>query len=81
MRTLLFLFLAASAFAGTADVNIQGSDTRKYISAWTPDGFVDIEIRKLPVPAIRIENEHGRVILDTYMLKSSEKELLKALEK
>lgn len=80
MRALLFILLAGSAFAGTADVLIQGSDTRKFISMWTPEGYVSIETRKEPVPAIRIENERGRVIIDTYMLKSSERELLKALE-
>jgi hypothetical protein len=80
MRTLLFCILASASFAGQADINIQGTESRKFISMWTPDGYVDMEIRKYPVTQIRIENEHGRVILDTYMTKSSKEALLKALE-
>lgn len=82
MRTLAILLLtSAAAHAGLADASFQGTPTRQYISAWTPDGYVDIEIRKVPVPAIRIENEHGRVILDTYSTKQSAKELIEILSK
>lgn len=81
IMTLFVLFGVQAALGGSAEINVQGSDTRKYISMWTPEGYVSIETRKLPVTAIRIENDCGKVILDTYMLRSSEKELLKALEK
>lgn len=80
MKALLFCIIASASLAGEADINIQGNSTRKFISMWTPDGYVDMEIRTQPVHAIRIENEHGRVILDTYMTKSSKEKLLKALE-
>lgn len=76
MRTLLALLLTSAAtFAGTADFVVQGNETRKYISFWTPDGYCDMEIRKQPVPAIRIENEDGKVILDTYVTPKSGKQL------
>lgn len=80
MRTLAILLLtSAAANAGLADASFQGTPARKYISAWTPDGYVDIEIRQQPVPAIRIENEYG-VILDTYFTTKSSKEAFKAFE-
>lgn len=82
MRTLLAILLtSATALAGSAEINVQGTDTRKYISFWTPDGYATAEVRKLPVPAIRIEDECGRVILDTYFQKSSAKELADILSK
>lgn len=80
MRTLLAILLtSAAAVAGTADFSVQGNDTRKYISFWTPDGYATAEVRKLPVPAIRIEDECGRVILDTYFTTKSSKESFKSL--
>lgn len=82
MRALLAILLtSAAAVAGTADFSVQGSDARKYISFWTPDGYATAEVRKLPVPAIRVEDECGRVILDTYFTPKAGKDLFDILAK
>lgn len=76
MRTLAILLLtSAAACAGLADAAYQGTPTRCYISFWTPDGYQTAEIRQQPVPAIRIEDENGRVILDTYFTTRKPKEI------
>jgi hypothetical protein len=82
MRTLTVLLLTSVvSFAGTADILFQGTPTRQYISFWTPDGYQTAEIRKLPVPAIRVEDENGRVVLDTYFNTRSSRQIFDPSQK